>query len=125
MAPNLVLSECYACTWNEGSDLHIQFYPEAYRCALKPPTAPSKIDDKSPTDFVTKFLLLKEVSPEKVDKKDIESAAFNNFGAGSDTTSIGLCAVIYFLCLYPVTFAKLRKELDEAAKCGTCSEPVT
>lgn len=92
---------------------------------LNHPLRFSKINDKSPTDFVTKFLLLKEVSAEKVDRKNIESVAFNNFGAGSDTTSIGLCAAIFFVCRYPVTFAKLRKELDEATKRGALSEPVT
>ncbi|ORY15884.1 cytochrome P450 [Clohesyomyces aquaticus] len=44
----------------------------------------------------------------------------SNIGAGSDTTSIGLCAVLWYLLKYPETFAKLRAEVDnEAADCQT------
>jgi cytochrome P450 len=84
-----------------------------------------KPDDKTPVDFITRFLLLKKVSPEKVSKQDIESAAMNNFGAGSDTTSVSLCGILYFLCKHPGVLSKLRSELDGVLSRGEITEPIT
>jgi cytochrome P450 len=84
-----------------------------------------KTNEKTPVDFVTRFLILRELSPEKVHKQDIESAAFNNFGAGSDTTSVSLCAVIYFLSLNPEVLSKLRMEIDGALERKVIDDPIT
>jgi hypothetical protein len=103
----------------------LQFIQKHIDLRMADKTPLPKADSKAPVDFITRFLLLKEESPEKVSKQDIESAAMNNFGAGSDTTSVSLCAVIYFLCKHPDVLSKLRKEFDRAACRSEISDPIT
>lgn len=48
-----------------------------------------------------------------------------NVFAGSGTTSIALRTIIHCLCRYPTTKEKLVKEIDEADRQGSLSNPVT
>lgn len=85
------------------------------------------IDSKTegPVDFVTKFLTAQRENPEKMMEKDIRVSIGANIGAGSDTTSITLSAILYHLLKNPKTMRKLREELDNAAKDGRISDPIT
>jgi cytochrome P450 len=78
-----------------------------------------------PSDFITKFLVTQRENPEKMTDKDIRVSIGANLGAGSDTTSITLSAIMYHLCKNPETMVKLRKEMDDASKAGTISDPIT
>jgi cytochrome P450 len=109
----------------KGMVYTIQFIQKRIDARMKDEISFSKEENNMPMDFVSKFLHLRAESPEKVSKQDIESAAMNNFGAGSDTTSISLCAIIWFLCKHPQVSAKLREEIDEHVRNGTLSEPIT
>jgi cytochrome P450 len=44
--------------------------------------------------------------------------------AGSDTTSISLRAILYYLCKNPSTMRKLQKEIEDMESKGTISDPV-
>ena len=78
-----------------------------------------------PSDFITKFLATQRDNPEKMTDKDIRVSIGANLGAGSDTTSITLSAILYYLCRNPKIMRKLREELDDASKLGTISDPIT
>ncbi|OQV00515.1 hypothetical protein CLAIMM_05998 [Cladophialophora immunda] len=82
-------------------------------------------DDDTPVDFITRFLLLRSESPERVDRQAIETSALNNLFAGSDTTSISLCSVIYHVYQNSRVLSRLRGELDNAVKSGAVGEPIT
>ncbi|KAJ4286534.1 hypothetical protein N0V90_013234 [Kalmusia sp. IMI 367209] len=64
-------------------------------------------------DFVSKVLAQHEADPAKFTCADVFRTCITNIGAGSDTTSISLSAVMYHLIRNPDVLAKLRHELDE------------
>ncbi|KAF5967706.1 cytochrome P450 monooxygenase [Fusarium bulbicola] len=70
-------------------------------------------------DFVTKFLRLQALDPEKITNADISSMCITNIGAGSDTTSISLTSIIFKLIKYPRVLARLRAEIKEHESQGT------
>lgn len=82
-------------------------------------------DADGPSDFITKFLTVQRENPEKMTDKDILVSIGANIGAGSDTTSITLSAILYHLCKNPRTMQKLREELDSANDEGRISDPIT
>lgn len=57
--------------------------------------------------------------------RDIFVSIGANIGAGSDTTSITLSAILYHLMKNPETMRRLREELDEASREGRISDPIT
>ena len=77
------------------------------------------------SDFITKFLATQRENPEKMTDKDIRVSIGANIGAGSDTTSITLSAILYYLCKNPVAMGTLREELDGASKERRISDPIT
>ncbi len=76
-------------------------------------------------DFMTKFVNAHEADPEKITKGDIFTMSTSNIGAGSDTTSITLSAIFYYLLKNPSTYQRLQSEIDTAIKDGKVSDPVT
>jgi cytochrome P450 len=83
-----------------------------------------KSDESGPADFVTKLTRIQSTDPSKINKAEIASACTTNIGAGSDTTSISLSAVFFFLYTYPDTLARLRSEINENIDQGLLSDPV-
>ena len=81
--------------------------------------------ENGPADFLTKLLALRDQDPTKVNKDDIFAVCFANVGAGSDTTSISLNSILYYLCKKPSVVAKLREEIAMKKSKGELSEPVT
>ncbi|KAH7133866.1 cytochrome P450 [Dactylonectria macrodidyma] len=64
-------------------------------------------------DFLSKSLDLHEANPEKFPEAAIQTLCLTNFGAGSDTTSISLCAILFNLISHPHALSKLRGEINE------------
>ena len=67
---------------------------------------------------------LENDSPEKFDALDTQILATLNIFAGSDTTSIALRAVLYFLIKDRRVWNKLQTELDTAVASGSISESI-
>jgi cytochrome P450 len=59
-------------------------------------------------DFLAKVLQKNTEDPENFTMSDVFLTCMNNIGAGSDTTSISLCAVLWYLLKYPDTYAAVR-----------------
>lgn len=78
-------------------------------------------DDRS--DFLDKLLYLEREG--KATRFHTRIAAFQNIGAGSDTTAISLTAIVAYLAMHPDTLATLRRELNEATASGALSDPAT
>ncbi|KAH7413160.1 cytochrome P450 [Cadophora sp. MPI-SDFR-AT-0126] len=86
---------------------------------------PRNVGREGPPDIMTKILLAYEENPEKMTKMDLITMCQSNIGAGSDTTAITLSSIFYHLLKYPATYRKLQDEIDNAAKEGRISDPVT
>ncbi|KAF2267775.1 cytochrome P450 [Lojkania enalia] len=65
-------------------------------------------------DFLAKTLQKNAEDPEGFTMQEVFLTCLTNIGAGSDTTSISLCAVFWFLLKNPDSFAKLRAEIDNS-----------
>lgn len=80
-------------------------------------------------DFCSKSIAMSQsdkaaaanVSPDLL----VYGACAQNVFAGSDTTSISLNAIVYFIITHPDVLAKMRAEMDEAAARGAFSDPPT
>lgn len=87
------------------------------------------MDDGGPPDFMTKLLARHKQDPEAVTMFDLFTMCNTNIGAGSETTSIFISSVLYFLGGggrdNGRSLAKLRKEIDDADQRGELSELVT
>lgn len=86
---------------------------------------PEQSSRDGPPDFMTKFLNIHESNPEKLTKIDIQLICQSNIAAGSDTTSITLSAIFYYLLKNPHTYQRLQVEIDDAASEGTISDPIS
>ncbi|CAK7223636.1 hypothetical protein SBRCBS47491_005275 [Sporothrix bragantina] len=64
-------------------------------------------------DFLSKSLDLHEDNPKKFPRAAVDTLCLTNFGAGSDTTSISLCAILFNLMNNPKSLAKLRDEVHK------------
>ncbi|KAK1856650.1 hypothetical protein CCHR01_00620 [Colletotrichum chrysophilum] len=63
-------------------------------------------------DFMSKLFRLQDENPDKFPSSAIFATCMTNIGAGSDTTSISLCAILYDLITNPNVLDKLRQEID-------------
>ncbi|KAF2196197.1 cytochrome P450 [Delitschia confertaspora ATCC 74209] len=63
--------------------------------------------------------------PETFKISDVYQVCLASIGAGSDTTSISLCAIFWYLLKTPRALAKLKEEVDEMTTSGKISHPVT
>ncbi|KAK5653322.1 hypothetical protein OQA88_9013 [Cercophora sp. LCS_1] len=76
---------------------------------------------KSP-DLLSKFIAAREARPEFMTDTLVQTMAVSMAFAGSETTAISLSAVFYFLLKTPSALARLRAELDDAAREGKFSD---
>jgi cytochrome P450 len=72
-------------------------------------------------DLLSKFAQASHDHPFMDDNRILSTCASMVF-AGSETTAISLSAVFYFLVKHPQVYAKLMRELDDAAADGTIEE---
>jgi cytochrome P450 len=71
-------------------------------------------DGKPPTghtDFLDKFLQVKEKHPDLVDNNMVVNYLLVNTLAGSDTTGSTMCSAVYHILKHPQVHKKLREEL--------------
>ncbi|KAK3303596.1 cytochrome P450-like protein [Chaetomium strumarium] len=85
------------------------------------PTSESKALVKSP-DLLSKFIAAREARPDFMTDTLVQTMAVSMAFAGSETTAISLSAVFYYLLKNPHALARLRKELDDAAREGRFSD---
>lgn len=77
----------------------------------------------SENDFLAKLIALEDAG--KIDRHNLFTTIGANIAAGSDTTAITLSAIIYYLLKNQYALKKLREEIDEFARQGKISDPVT
>lgn len=70
------------------------------------------LSDQHRRDFVSQFLEAKEKYPGQVTDKDIIGYVMTMLIAGSDTSSVGLRAIVYYLAKNPFVQDRLQAELD-------------
>lgn len=73
---------------------------------------------KPPEDLLSKFLAARRARPDFVTDRMVLTMAVSMAFAGSDTTSISLSAVFYYLLRHPGALARLRADIDDAARAG-------
>lgn len=97
----------------------------AERLDTKPAEIPETEDPKAPTvksaDLLSKFLSAQSSHPDFLSDTLVQTMAISMAFAGSETTAISLSAVFYYLMRNPETLARLRQEIDDAARAGTFS----
>lgn len=98
-----------------GSDSHQPVLPTSEK-----PAAAAK----SP-DLLSKFLAAREARPDFMTDTLVQTMAVSMAFAGSETTAISLSAVFYFLLKHPPALARLRREIDDAARAGRFSDYTT
>jgi hypothetical protein len=77
------------------------------------------------TDMLAQFLASHEKDPNTFTDWDIMVGAFGNIVAGADTTWITLSAVLLFLMKNSACLQKVRIEVDQFAKAGEISDPIS
>lgn len=75
-------------------------------------------------DILGELYRVAEEKPGSLDENSITSLALANVFAGSDTTSISLRAIIYFLLKNPPCLERLRSEMDERIADGRLTFPI-
>ncbi|KAI0876746.1 cytochrome P450 [Hypoxylon argillaceum] len=73
-------------------------------------------------DLLSKFLAARDSRPEFMSDKLVLAMAVSMAFAGSETTAISLAAVFYNLLRHPRVLARLRRELDGAARAGAFAD---
>ncbi|KAI0816187.1 cytochrome P450 [Xylaria sp. FL0064] len=73
-------------------------------------------------DLLSKFLAARDSRPEFMNDKLVLAMAVSMAFAGSETTAISLSAVFYNLLRNPAILARLRGELDDAARAGAFAD---
>lgn len=63
-------------------------------------------------DFLSRTLELHEQNPEKFPFDAVHTTCITNIGAGSDTTSISLCAILHNLACHPKVLVKVLRFLS-------------
>jgi len=81
------------------------------------PTKADKAEAKSP-DLLSKFLAARDARPGFMTDTLVQTMAVSMAFAGSETTAISLSAIFYYLLRHPAALARLRRELDGAARRG-------
>jgi cytochrome P450 len=79
---------------------------------------------KIPNDrdgFLARMLRLHEADPDKFSYMDMLIICATNVAAGSDSSSIALTAILWYLIQNPENMAKLREEILEATLAGDIS----
>ncbi|KAM5361846.1 hypothetical protein ACJZ2D_012876 [Fusarium nematophilum] len=83
-------------------------------------------DKESPPDgddFLTSVLQLHRQDPVQFPMEKVFLTCLQNIGAGTDTTSISLSAILWYLVTNPRCLAKLRTEIDEKIANDQLSDP--
>ncbi|KAI1615398.1 cytochrome P450 [Exophiala viscosa] len=85
----------------------------------------SEKGDRDAKDFLTKLALLHRRDQEAYTYWHVFAGRAQNVAAGSETTSITLNSIFYYLMKDPQRLHKLQTEIDEAVQSGQASDPIT
>jgi cytochrome P450 len=96
--------------------------PELEHGQTKAPLLPTSEKMVKSPDLLSKFLAASEARPEFMTDTLVQTMAVSMAFAGSETTAISLSSVFYFLLKHPQTLARLRAEIDDAARKGNFSD---
>lgn len=105
--------------------------PDDPKQPLLPVTADADADagaaasTSAPVDLLSKFLAARAARPDFMSDTLVQTMAVSMAFAGSETTAISLGAVFYFLLRHPAALARLRTELDDAARAGAFADGFT
>ncbi|KAI1496679.1 cytochrome P450 [Biscogniauxia marginata] len=88
----------------------------------KPPASASGTGS---VDLLSKFLAARDARPDFMTDTLVQTMAVSMAFAGSETTAISLSAVLYYLLRHPRSLARLRAELDGAARRGAFADNET
>lgn len=69
-------------------------------------------NDKVRKDMIEQWMVMRRKYPERMEEKEILAAAVANIGAGADTVSATLQALVYYLLRNEEAMKKLREEID-------------
>ncbi|KAJ9647238.1 hypothetical protein H2201_003336 [Coniosporium apollinis] len=95
------------------------------RKAKEPEEGEISRDVSGPQDFLGKMMQAHRENPEKVTDYHIFMMGQSNIIAGSDTTSISLSSILYYLVHNPETMRKLRDEIAQFDAEGRCDIKTT
>ncbi|KAJ5094715.1 hypothetical protein N7456_010576 [Penicillium angulare] len=84
-----------------------------------------KPNQTGPESFMAKMMQVSEQDPTKVTEYHLVLMGQLNVAAGSDTTSISLSGMMWYLIQNPEALGKLRDEIDEFTQQGRCSHAIT
>ena len=76
-------------------------------------------------DMLARFFKIQKENPEKFDDVDVTILATLNIFGGSDTTSVSLRAIFWYLIQNPKSYDYLMAELDSAIAKGALSHNAT
>lgn len=110
----------------------VAMYGDPIRGGLKFGTKLMKLREKQgvPTDhntedFYSKISKLREKDPKNFVKYKGENTIQVNVGAGSDTISISLTSILYYLLKNPEKWRKLKSEVTDAVAKGEVDDLIT
>jgi cytochrome P450 len=76
-------------------------------------------------DMLSRFIEAKHPDGRPLSLEEVLGEAMTVVGAGSDTTGISLRAILYYVITNPEVYAKLMDEINQFAREGQISDPVT
>jgi cytochrome P450 len=83
-------------------------------------------DDEPRMDLLAKFIKSKDPRTSKIlTPQQVLTTAISVVGAGSDTTSVALTAILGYLVRHPDIYSAVQEEVDEAFETGQLIRPVT
>lgn len=85
----------------------------------------SETECRDATDYLTKLAKAHREDPNTYSYETVFSCCAQNIFAGSDTTSITLNAIFYYVLKDEGVLRRLRCEIDEAIQTGQASDPIT
>lgn len=109
----------------DGDDASKPLLPITDTAAKLPPSRIGGGGDGGGTasvDLLSKFLAARDSRPEFMNDKLVLAMAVSMAFAGSETTAISLSAVFYNLLRHPAVLARLRAEIDDAARAGAFAD---
>lgn len=82
-------------------------------------------DEDGGKDMLSRWMTIHRLDPSRLSTRDIIVHLSGNVFAGSDTTTIALRAIFYFLLRHPETLEKVRAEIDNADREQKLSNPIS
>jgi cytochrome P450 len=76
-------------------------------------------------DMLSRFIEAKHPDGRPLSLDEVLTEAGTVVGAGSDTTGISLRAILYYVITNPEVYVKLQDEINDFARRGEISDPVT